>query len=422
MGEEAITLPPAEDAPSLRAPVASAMGDRALTVMLVHNRYLQRGGEDTVFEAEANLLEQAGCRVIRLEAQSRMPDGFVDSLRLAGSAIWSLRWYRSFRQAAARVQPDVVHIHNFFPNISPAVFYAAGHVPVPIVMTLHNFRLLCPAGDFFRAGRLCHDCVGRGVAWPAIAHGCYRGSRAGSAVVAGMLALSRALGIWRTRIACFIALSQASRDQLARGGIPREKMVVKPNFTRDLLPWPPADTINRCGGLFVGRLSPEKGIDTLVRAWAGMGAPLRVIGDGPLAADLKENSGIAVELAGWKTPIEVSAAMRRAAFVVAPSRVQENFPMAIAEAFCNGAPVIASRLGAMAELVQDGETGLHFNPADAIDLRAKVRWALDHPAEMSRMGRNARQVYEQKYNPRRNLLQLLSIYRQAITGMAWPGL
>jgi glycosyltransferase involved in cell wall biosynthesis len=393
------------------------MPNRALTVMLVHTHYLQRGGEDTVFEAEADLLEQAGCRVIRVEAQSRMPNGVVDSFRVTGSAIWSVRWYRTLRQIAARVRPDVVHVHNFFPSISPAVFAAARRVPVPIVMTLHNYRLLCPAGDFFRAGQLCHDCVGKQLPWPSIVHGCYRGSRAGSAAVAGMLALSRALGIWRADVARFITPSRSSRDQLVRGGLPGEKIIVKPNFTRDLLPWPPADTANRCGGLFVGRLSPEKGIDTLVRAWSA-GAPLRVIGDGPLAAALKAYAGPAIEFAGWKTPTEVSAAMRRAAFVLVPSRLQETFCMAVAEAFCNGAPVIASRLGALAEIVQDRATGLHVNHGDPADLQAKIRWALAHPAEMSRMGRQARRVYEEKYNPARNLAQLISVYQRAIADAA----
>lgn len=211
----------------------------------------------------------------------------------------------------------------------------------------------------------------------------------------------------------YIALSEFSKNTLVRGGLSADRIVVKPNFARDLarsLPW----SGSRSGALFVGRLSQEKGIDTLLDAWSSPAAPLEILGHGPLEDAVRAAQSPSIRWLGTKTQAEVAAAMRRTAFVVVPSNVYENFPMTIAEAFCNGAPVIASRMGAMAEIVDDGVTGLHFNPGDARDLAARVRWAVDHPAEMQQMGENARRRYEEKYSPDANFGQLRAIYAQAI--------
>lgn len=384
-----------------------------LSVMLVHNRYLLRGGEDVVFESEAELLQENGCHVIRVEAQSQMPAGLVDSMRVAGSALWSRQWYRRIREEAARHRPDVIHVHNFFPTISSAVFFAARKAGVPAVMTLHNFRLLCPGGSFFRDGRSCKKCADRIVAIPAIRHGCYRDSRAGSAVVAGMLAANRLIGTWSRQVGCFIALTEFSKSILADRAVPAEKIFVKPNFARELLPAPSPGSSRR-GGLFVGRICREKGIGTILQAWSFPDLPLRIIGSGPLAEEMQGRSAPSVEWAGQKTSIEVAAAMRRAAFLLVASESFENFPVVVAEAFCNGLPVIASRLGPLAEIVQDGRTGLHFTAGDPADLAAKIRWASENPSEMAAMGLNARREYEAKYNPAANFAQLMAVYRKAL--------
>jgi glycosyltransferase involved in cell wall biosynthesis len=386
---------------------------RPLTVILIHNRYVYRGGEDTVFEAEAELLEQHGFGVTRVEAQSRAPLNAVDALRLAASASWSQSWYNKIKKMARQIKPDLIHVHNFFPNISPAVLFAAEKANVPVVLTLHNFRLLCPLGYFFRSGRICEDCIGKTVPWPASLHGCYRQSHAASAAVSAMIVLHKFWGTWATRVSRYIALSEFSRNTLIRGGLPADRIVVKPNFARDLA-HAQSQCSSRSGALFVGRLSREKGIDTLLRAWSELAVPLDIMGDGPLENMVREAHLPLVHWLGRKTQNEVAAAMRRAAFIVVPSSVYENFPMTIAEAFCNGAPVVTSRMGAMAELVQDGVTGLHFNPGDARDLADKVSWAAEHPTEMYQMGRNARRLYEEKYTPDANLHRLRAIYSEVV--------
>lgn len=388
-------------------------GHRPPTIILIHNRYMHRGGEDAVYEAEAELLEQHGFCVARVEAQSRDPVNAIETLRLAASVSWSQSWYKKVQKLASEIQPDLIHVHNFFPNISPSVLFAAEKANVPVVLTLHNFRLLCPVGYFFRSGRVCEDCMGKTIPWPASLHGCYRHSRAASTTVSAMVVLHRLWGTWAKRVTRYIALSEFSRSTLIRGGLPADRIVVKPNFAPNLAPLQ-AGQGKRSGALFVGRLSQEKGIDMLLQAWSELGVPLDILGDGPLQDRVREAHLPAVRWLGRKTQDEVAAAMRRSAFVVVPSRVYENFPITIAESFCNGTPVITSRMGAMAEIVQDAVSGLHFNPGDARDLAAKVCWAAEHPAEMRQMGRNARELYEQKYSPEANFQRLHAIYSDAI--------
>jgi glycosyltransferase involved in cell wall biosynthesis len=386
---------------------------RPLTVILVHNRYVYSGGEDTAFESEAELLEQHGFRVSRVEAQSRTPLDAADALRIGIAATWSHTWYKKIKEMAGDIKPDVIHMHNFFPNISPAVLFAAAKANVPVVLTLHNFRLLCPRGDFFRSSRICEDCIGKIVPWPAVLHGCYRQSRVASGAVSAMIAVHRFCGTWAKKVTLYIALSEFSKNRLVRGGLPADRIMVKPNFARDLAPSLPLYG-SRSGALFVGRLSHEKGLDTLLDGWSTLGVPLEILGDGPLEDTVRKAHLPSVEWLGRKTQREVAAAMRRAGFLVVPSNVYENFPMTIAEAFCNGAPVITSRMGAMAEIVEDGVTGLHFNPGDAGDLAAKVCWAAENPAEMYQMGRNARRLYEERYSPDANFARLSAIYTEAI--------
>jgi glycosyltransferase involved in cell wall biosynthesis len=384
-----------------------------MKLLLVHNYYQQRGGEDVVFEAEARLLEDHGHRVLRyIAGNSGLAD--LPQVVLGGMAIWNTATYRDLRSLLQSEKPDVVHVHNTLPVISPAAYYAARAARVPVVQTLHNYRLLCPSGILFRDGHVCEACMHRAVPLPSVRYACYRGSRAASAAVATMLVVHRALGTWSRAVDLFLALTEFARGKFIEDGVAADKILVKPNFTPD----PGVQTTGGDYALFVGRLSPEKGIATLLRAWRQVGSrlPLRIIGDGPEAplVETAARAGPGVEFLGRRDPADVVKAMVGARLLVFPSEWYETFGMTIIEAYAVGVPVLASDLGAMSSLVQHRRTGLHFRPGDSDDLIRQVDWALAHPVEMRAMGRTARQEYEAHYTPERNYELLTQAYRSAI--------
>lgn len=380
--------------------------DAALKVLQLHNAYRYRGGEDTVVEAEAQLLRVRGHSVLEFRRDNDELAG-TGRLRAAADTLWSQRSRRELRELIGDERPDILHAHNTFPLISPSVFWAAEEFRLPVVQTLHNFRLICPQAMLLREGRICEQCVGR-VPVAAVAHACYRGSRAATGVLAGMLVLHRSLGTWQNKVDRYIALNEFCRKKFIEGGLPAGKIVIKPNFAADR-DVPPGD---REGLLFVGRLSPEKGVQVLADAAATLPeGSVRVIGTGP-AADQLAHCG-AVHMLGQQPAADVLVQMARSVALVFPSIWYETFGLVIIEAFSVGTPVIASRLGAALDLVVDGHNGLLVEPGDAADLQSKLAWALSHPLEMAEMGRRARQTYLANYTPTANYTQLLDVYQQA---------
>jgi glycosyltransferase involved in cell wall biosynthesis len=384
-----------------------------MKLLLIHNYYQQRGGEDVVFEAEADLLEAHGHHVLRYQARN---DGLdqVSGWSLARRTVYNERTHRELRALLARERPAVVHVHNTLPVISPAVYFATRDAGVPVVQTLHNYRLLCPSAVLFRAGGVCEACLHRELAVPGVRHACYRGSRAATGAVALMLAAHRLIGTWQRRVDLYIALTRFAREKFIEGGLPGARIVVKPNFTRD-------PGLSRTWGdyaLFVGRLSVEKGVEPLLEAWRLLGGriPLRVIGDGPMAelVSTASRGGLAVEYLGRQDPSAVASAMAGARFLVFPSIWYETFGLAIIEAFAAGLPVLATDLGAMADLVRHGSTGLLFRPGDSRHLAEQVEWALAHPDEMRTMGTRARREYEERYTPEVNYHLLMEVYDTAL--------
>lgn len=380
-------------------------------VLIVHNRYQHRGGEDAVVEAESALLREHG-HAVELYLRHNDEVEAMPRSRLAADAFWSRRTVDDLEALIRRFRPDVVHVHNSLPLVSPSVYWAAARHRVPVVQTLHNFRLLCPQGLLLREREVCEDCVGR-VPWRAAWHRCYRGSVAQSAVVAGTVALHRGIGTWRDKIARYIALNRFCRDKFVEGGLPGERIRIKPNFVD--LPAQRAGAPRDGGGLYVGRLATEKGIAVLADALRLYEAPaLQVAGGGELAALLTPLPG--VRMLGERPLPEVLGLMQRANWLVVPSIWYENFPRTIVEAFACGLPVIASRLGALEELVEHGETGLLFEPGSSEDLARCLRWADEHPAEMAAMGERARARYERDYTPGANHRTLNRIYEEARDG------
>jgi len=281
-------------------------------------------------------------------------------------------------------------------------------------MTLHNYRLLCVNALFFRQGQICEACLGR-FPWRGVVHGCYRDSRPASIVVAGMLTLHRTLGTWGL-VDRFIALTAFAREKFLEAGFSPEKVVVKPNFVH-----PDPTPGNGQGGyaLFVGRLSPEKGVKTLLEAWRRLEGrlSLKIVGDGPLQGEVSRlaQEVLGVEVLGRKGTEKVYALMGEASFLVFPSEWYEGFPKVLVEAFAKGLPVLTSALGSQGSIVEHGRTGLHFRPGDPEDLAAKVEWLLSHPAELVWMGKEARAEYEAKYTAEKNYRMLIAIYREVLT-------
>ncbi len=382
-----------------------------MRILQVHNLYQQAGGEDAVVASEAKLLTDHGQDVRLWSVDNAAITGPWAKLGTAWQVPYSHAARRRAAAAIADFAPDVVHVHNFFPLITPSVYDACRDAGVPVVQTLHNYRTICAGALLLRQGRPCEDCI-RGSPYQGALHGCYRDSRLGSLAVARMIARHRGQGTWRTKVDRFIALTEFARKKFVEAWFPADKIAVKPNFaadtgTRDV-------ETGRDGALFVGRLSSEKGIGTLLAAWRGLGVPLRIAGDGPLTSMVRGANSPNVAPLGSLSPEAVTQEMARAAFLVMPSEWYEGFPVTLAEAFCQGLPVIASRLGAMAEIVEDGVTGLHFAPGDAHDLAAKVRWAAEHPGDMRRMGANAQRAYQEKYAPDVNYDMLFEIYQSAV--------
>lgn len=373
---------------------------------MAHNAYQQRGGEDSVVDDEVALLRARGAEVSLFQLHND-DIATLGRVELVGRTLWSRPAAQAMADRCASFRPDVVHVHNSFPLMSPAIHWAAQAAGVPVVQTLHNFRLLCPQAMLLREGRVCEDCVGR-LPWRGAVRGCYRGSRAQSAVLAGMLTLHRGLGTWQRRVNRFVALNDFCRAKFIEGGLPAARVVVKPNFV-DL---PAPDAGPREGMLFVGRLSPEKGLDVLAGAAREAGVTVTVVGSGPMQPALAEVPGL--RLLGALPMPQVLAQMRGAAALVMPSVWYENFPRTLVEAWASGLPVIASRLGAMAALIEEGVTGLLFEAGNPASLAEQLRWAQQHPQALADMGRRARAHYEAHYTADRNHAQLMGIYAAAI--------
>lgn len=388
-----------------------------MKILLAHNYYQIRGGEEVVFEQEKQLLEQTGNEVITYCRSNDEIRRFtaMERLALAQRSIWAADTEREFGEILARESPDVVHVHNTSLLISPSIYSACKKHGVPVVQTLHNFRLICPSVTLFRDGKVCEECTTEGLR-RSLYYGCYRNSRLATASVALGLFLHRRWRTWEKLVTRYITLSEFGRNKFIAGGLPPEKIVVKPNFVS---PDPGERQDSGDYALFVGRLSVEKGAAVLLQAWERLPRhyPLHIVGDGPERESLKARAhqlGLPVRFRGRLSREEAIIAMKQSRFLVVPSGWYETFGMCIAEAFACGTPVICSRLGTMQELVMDGQTGLHFSSGDPDDLALKVEWAWSHPEQMHSMGRAGRCEYVSKYTPERNYPMLMDIYRSAI--------
>jgi glycosyltransferase involved in cell wall biosynthesis len=384
-----------------------------VNITVLHNFYQLPGGEDQVFRGEVDLLKSYGHQVSPFVLSNDHLTK-IGPLRQASSSIWNGEVHANLRKHLRQTNADVVHIHNTFPLASPSVYYAAGAEGVPVVQTLHNFRLLCPAANLFRDGRPCESCLHTATPWPAVIHACYRQNRLATAVAAGVLTTHRALGTWETKVDSYIALTDFARVKFVSSGLPAEKIFVKPNFIH---PDPGVGTGTGGFALFVGRLSPEKGVETALEAWSSqnIGIPLKVVGDGPLKGivEAAAQRNQSIEHLGWCSKETVLSLMKAASFLILPSLCYEGFPMTIVEAFAVGLPVIASRIGSLASVIEPNHTGLLFEPGNSDELAKLVADALRSGSLREALSRAARERFLERYTQEANYSILMNIYAAA---------
>jgi glycosyltransferase involved in cell wall biosynthesis len=387
-----------------------------MRVVVVHNRYrsAQPSGENLVVDQEAAMLRGAGHEVIPYERESDEIERYpaLRKALLPARVLWSPEDRQQLSALLAAKRPDVVHVHNTFPLMSPSVLAACRDHGVPVVATLHNFRLLCANAQLLRAGGPCELCVGH-VPWRAVLHRCYRGSALASAPIAAGIQVHRSRQTWTAGITTFIATTEFVKGRYVADGFPADRIRVKPN----LVPRPAyhrADTGEYA--LFLGRLSPEKGVDLLLDAWTPRLGRLLVVGDGPSRSELEARAarhGDTVRFLGSQPHERSMQLLAGARALLVASRWYETFSLVAVEAYAHGVPVLAPALGVFPDLLRDGATGLLFTPGDVRDLRDKLPRMLD-PAASQRMGEAARRLYETTYTPERNLTALLAIYHDAI--------
>jgi glycosyltransferase involved in cell wall biosynthesis len=390
-----------------------------MKILQVHNFYQQPGGEDVVVRQESEMLRAHGHQVVSYTRHNSEIESYRtwERLTLPLRSVWAWDSYRGLRDVLERQRPDVAHFHNTFPLVSPHGYHACRDARVPVVQTLHNYRLLCPAATSYRDGAVCDDCS-RHSLLRGVVHACYRESRLATATVALMLATHRLARTWTNLVDVYIALTGFARDRFLAAGLGADRIRVVPNCVQ---PDPGASQGDRGYALFIGRLTEEKGLACLLDAWSMLdqSIPLRILGDGPLRADLESRAARLppgrVLLEGKVDRERAIETLKAARMLVLPSLWYEGFPVSAAEALACGVPVVASRLGGLSEIVPDGICGRLFAAGDARDLAAVVGRLWSDRESLGQMGRQARQRYLEHYAAERVYQKLMGIYREVVS-------
>jgi glycosyltransferase involved in cell wall biosynthesis len=384
-----------------------------MRILLAHNFYRSSApsGEDEVVRSEQRLLLENGFEVIPFTRNNDdLETGIAGAIAASLSNAWSFGTVSQLRRLIAEQRPDIAHFHNTFPQISPAAYVACREAGVPVVQTLHNYRMFCANGLLNLDGEPCERCLGRAPI-PALVHGCYRDSRVATAGMVLGTALHRARRTYQTLVDRFIALTQFAARRFVAHGLPPELITVRGNC---LAADPGAGEGTGGYALYVGRLSAEKGVSTLIRAWRKLGGiPLRIAGDGELRASLeKDSSGLPIEFLGRVPVTRVFELMKGAAMLVIPSEWYEGFPRVVVEAFATGTPVVAADIGGLRELITEGVDGVKFKSGSADDLAASVSRLWQTSALRAKQRHANRARFEREYSPQAGLASLREIYHE----------
>jgi glycosyltransferase involved in cell wall biosynthesis len=388
-----------------------------MRILIVHNHYgdYAQGGEANVMEAEARLLSEHGHTVVKYERANAEIEkgGILVKANVARNVVWSESAYDAIHSVILKFRPDLMHVHNYWLLLTPAIFSAAKRNGVATVLTLHNYRLVCPGGQFLRDNKPCELCLG-GRPWRVLAYRCYPGgSMLKSCLSLRLYIETRKRKYLASLVDAYIALSDFGRNKFVQGGLPGERIYVKPNFMDDpcresQVP-PPGK-----GAIFVGRISPEKGFGTLIKAWQGLNYPLTVVGGGPLAERGRRLASVSVRFTGQIPQNDAIELCRQAALFVFPSECYEGFPLSLLEAMALGRAIVASDLGSRREMIEHGVSGLLFEAGNATDLREKVMTLIENPGLRTSLGNAARRVYQDRYTAESNYEMLIDIYNRAI--------
>ncbi len=382
-----------------------------MRILMIHNRYQAAGGEDASTDAQVALLRDSGHEVVLLEDSNERIEE-LGGVRTAARSVWS-RDAKSRVEAILGKRPfDVVHVQNLFPLFSPSIYYAAAKFDVPVVQSLRNFRALCPEAMLHRDGNVCTDCVGRSVAWPGVKNKCYRGSTAGTAVVAAMSSGHRLVGTWKSRVARYVTPSRYARQVYVDGGWNPDQIDVIPNFV-----YPDPGPASGGGGYvaYAGRLAPAKGLDTLLDAWrdGGFELPLKIVGEGPLKNYVRgaARANPLIEYLGEVDAAAVSDLIGDAMFVVVPTRGIETFGRVAAEALARGTPAVVAGHGGLSEVISDGRSGVLFPPGDVAALVGAVKTISADPSRLATMREVARSDFLDRFAGERVLESWIDLYR-----------
>lgn len=387
-----------------------------MRVLTIHNYpgNYATGGEGNVFEAEADLLRSHNHDVYQYKCTNSeiLQESLFKRIKAFLEAPWSQYGYRVIREEIDKTSPDIMHVHNFFFILSPSIFRAARDAGIPVVATLHNYRLISPCSQLLRNGKVCEVCLNKNP-WRILVHRCYHHSLIGNILRYRIYYSGKKKYGWLNDIDSFISLTEFGKSKYIEGGLPKDRIYVKPNFIYDpMQKKEPFDS--GYGAVFVGRVSTEKGIKTLLEAWRGVDYPLTIVGDGPQMAEVKEMASGNVEFVGMKTHTEAMQYIKNAAFIIFPSEWYEGFPLTILESMASGKTILASDLGPRSEMIKHKENGLLFKIGDSDDLHGKAKWLINHPDACVEMGKAARNEYLEKYSAKKGYEMLIEIYKKTI--------
>jgi glycosyltransferase involved in cell wall biosynthesis len=387
-----------------------------MRVLLVHGAYQQFGGEDSVVRAEKELLERHGDEVVLYSRHNDEIKQFsvADKTAFFPQTVYSWKTSGEIEDVVRGFNPDVAFVHNVYPLISPSVYHKLHSLGVPAVQVLHNFRPFCPNGLFYTQGKICEDCKG-GNYLSAVRKRCYKDSYVLSAVYALSMGSNRLAGMV-DKISGFICLSEFFKIKMLEAGVPESKLFVRPNFVY-APPLSPTAAGSGNYAMYMGRLSPEKGCWTLIHAFEQLPqVPLKILGTGPLERELQDYvraKGVGnIEFLGFKSGDEKWQLLRNSLCLIVPSEWYENFPVTVLEAYMAAKPLIASRLGGLPYLVEDGKSGLLFEAGKVEDLAQKVQRLVNNPAEATNMGAYGRRLSETRYGPEQGYSNLMEIFSQ----------